>query len=159
LRLLFREHILRAGISGDGAGRYAGRCLVGHLTGCLADNVPPLFCSLWSVCLECELVCHGESTTNLALGHVLALDVELLTVDGTDDAVGNVERQFGDWVLSEVVVCLELVEELGGSDDIVVCVVGAHDLALLLERAGYEWLGGAVVLVGEADVGDIASRG
>lgn len=104
-------------------------------------------------------MCHGESTANLALGHVFALDVELLTVDGTDDAVGDVERQFGDWVLSEVVVCLELVEELGGSDDIVVCVVGAHDLALLLERAGYEGLGGAVVLVGEADVGDIAGWG
>jgi hypothetical protein len=99
---------------------------------------------------------HGEGTTDLALGHVLALDVELLSVDSTNDTVGDVERQFGDWVLSKVVVCLELVKELGRRHDVVVGVVGAHNLALFLERAGDEWLGRAVVLVGEANVRECA---
>lgn len=75
--------------------------------------------------LELELVAHAEGVTDLALGHVLALDVELAVGDGADDAVGQVERRLGDGVLGKVVVGLEFVEELGGGDDVVVCAVGA----------------------------------
>ena len=155
LCLLLWVHILGASIARNGAGGY----VVCDLSGRAADDLPPLLCSLGRVCFECKLMCHGESTADLSLRHILALDVEFLSVNSTDHAVRDVERQFGDWVLSKVVVCLELVEELGGRYDIVVCVVGAHDLALLFERARDEGLSSAVVLVGEADVGEGAGGG
>ena len=150
LRLLFRIHVLGASVAGNRAGRY----IVCDLTRCAADDLPPLLRSLRRVCLERKFMCHGERTADLPLGHILALYIKLLPIHRPDHTIRNIERQFRDWVLSKVVVCLELVEELGRGYDVVVCVVGAHDLALFFERARDEGLGCAVVLVGEADVGE-----
>jgi hypothetical protein len=134
-----RRHTCLRDVGGDRARR-------------LADNLPPLVGSLWCVRLELHLVAHGEAAAQFASRHVFALDVELLPVHGTNHAIGQVEGEFGHGVFGKVVVRLELVEELGGRHDVVVCVVRTHDLALAFQRPRNQRLSSAVVLVGELDL-------
>jgi hypothetical protein len=70
----------------NGAG-WADGHFVGDLARSLADHLPPLLRGLRRVRLEGHLVVHGEGVAELALGHVLALNVELLATDGSDNAV------------------------------------------------------------------------
>lgn len=100
---------------------------------------------------------HAEGVSEFAFGYIFSFDAEFLAVEGADDTVGEVERHFGNGILCKVVIGLVFVEEFGWCDDIVVCVVGAHNLPLALERTGYKGLSGAMVLVGEVDTRDGAS--
>jgi hypothetical protein len=134
---------------------------LGHLgcdvAGGLSDDLPPLVGSLRCMGLELQFVAHAKSVTDFALRDVLALNIELLPIDAADNTVWEVERQLRHGLLGEVVVGLELVEELRRSDDVVVGVVATHDLALALQRAGNDGLGGLMIHVREVDVGDCAS--
>jgi hypothetical protein len=109
---------------------------LGHLgcdvAGGLSDDLPPLVGSLRCMGLELQFVAHAESVTDFTLRDVLALNIELLPVDAADNTVWKIERQLRHGLLGEVVVSLELVQEFRGSDDVVVGVVAAHDLALAL---------------------------
>lgn len=102
--------------------------------------------------LEVELGCSGELTAE-ALGDVLALDVELLTVRDADDGVGEVDGNLWLWVLTDVVVVFEAVQVESVRDSIVTSRVAAgKDVArFAFKRALKQWLGGLVVLVGEGD--------
>ena len=108
--------------------------------------------------LEGILVGHGELVAKAAARNILALDLELQAINGTNHAVGKVQRGLGSRVLCEIVVGLELVHELGGSDDPESGLVLLKQLALALQGASNQRLGGSVVLVGEADVGHAAWR-
>jgi hypothetical protein len=125
----------------------------------LADNLPPLSCSLWCMRLELQFVAEGKATAQLAARDVFALDIELLPVHSTNHAVGQVQREFRYGVFGKVVVRLEFVEELGRRHNVVVGVVRTHDLALAFQRARDQWLRCAVVLVGELDLRDSPRRG
>jgi hypothetical protein len=154
---LKRRHFL---LTSHRTARHASlRNIVCDRASSLADNLPPLVRSLRCMRLERNLMANGEAVAQLTLRHILALDVELLAANSTNHAVRKIERKFWDWVLCKVVVRLELVQELGGRNDVVVCVVRAHDLALALERARDEGLRRAVVLVGELDLRDGARGG
>lgn len=101
-----------------------------------------------------------EGVSDLAAGDVLALDAELGAVDGADDAVGQVEGKFGSGVAAEVVVVFELVEVAGGGHDVEAAAVALeHGAGLALQSALDQGLGGAMLLVGEGDVGEGARRG
>ena len=66
------------------------------------------------------------------LGHVLALDVELLARRAADDGVGQIDAQLRNGILAQVVVILELVQELGRGDDVVCRVVAPGQLVAAL---------------------------
>lgn len=100
-----------------------------------------------------------EGISNLAAGDVLALDAELGAVDGANDAVGQVEGEFGSGVAAEIVVVLELVEVAGGCHDVEAAAVALeHGARLALQSTLDQGLGGAVLLVREGDVGEGARR-
>jgi hypothetical protein len=77
------------------------------------------------VCLEIVVVTCAHGDTYLALGHVLAFDGELVTVNGADSAVWEIERHVWQRIFGEVVVRLEFMQELGGGDDIKVSLIAA----------------------------------
>lgn len=107
--------------------------------------------------LEAELGVGVEGVADLARGDVLALDVELDAVNGTDDAVGQIQGELGGGVLAEVVVVLELVQVAGWADDVVAGGVALDDgTRATLEGALDQGLSGAVVHVGEGDAGERA---
>jgi hypothetical protein len=117
----------------------------------LADDFPPLGCSLWSMRLELQFVAQREAAAQFAARDVLAFNIELLPIHSTDHAVGQVQGEFGYRVFGKVIVRLEFVEEFGGCHDVVVRVVGTHDLSLAFQRARNQWLRCAVVLVRDLD--------
>jgi hypothetical protein len=104
-------------------------------------------------------VAHGEAAAQFASRDVLALDIELLPVHSTDHTVGQVQGEFGYRIFCKVIIRLEFVEELGRRHDVVVCVVGAHDLALAFQRTRDQRLSCAVVLIRELDLRDSPRRG
>jgi hypothetical protein len=108
------------------------------------------------VCLESILVCHGELVTEAAARDILALDLELETVDGANHAVREVERSLRNGILCKVVVGRVLVHVPGRSNDPETGLVLLKQLALLLETTSDQRLSRSVVLVGEADVGHAA---
>lgn len=144
-------------VSSHWTGRTDG-ILVGDGTSSLLYDLPPLLRSLWCMCLELALVAHGETATKLALGRVLALDIELLATDCANHAVGQVKGHLRNRILGKIVVRLKLMEEFGGRNDIVICVVRSHDLALTLQRSSNEGLSGAMVLIWKAYLGNGALR-
>lgn len=142
-------------LAGDWTCWYAALRYVSCHRSCrLSYNLPPLVRRLRGVCLELQLMTNGEAIAQLALRRVLALHVELLTTDGTDHAIRQIERELRYRIFGEVVISLEFVQELGRCDDVVVGVIGAHDLALALEGASDEGLSCAMVLVGKVDLRD-----
>lgn len=125
----------------------------------MLDDLEPFLGVGRSVCLEVELSGAGELAAK-RLTLILALDVELFGVGGADDGVGQVQGQLGLGVGAGVVAVLELVEELGGGDDVVAAGVAKGELVarLALQAAFDERLGRDVVHVGEANIVDGASR-
>lgn len=108
-------------------GRTAGR-LVGDLTRDAGDDLVPLLRVGGRVRLEGELVRHAHLGAQGAAAGVLALDVELLAVDGSDEAVRQVERGLRGRVLGEVVVGFEFVQVFARGDDVEGRVVAFEQL-------------------------------
>jgi hypothetical protein len=117
------------------------------------DDAPPLLGVVGRVRLELELGGGGECAADFAAGDILALDVELDSVNGADDAVWQVQSQVRRGILGEIVRVLEGVQVFGRRDHVVAGTEALDDgTGLALQRSLDGGLGGRVVLVGEGDV-------
>ena len=107
-----------------------------------------------SVGLEREFVGSGHLVAEAATAAVLAAHVELHAINSANEAVRQVQTVLRTWVFGEVIVCLELVQVFGWSDDVESSIILLQHATLALERACNKWLRGLVILVGEVDVLD-----
>jgi len=123
---------------------------------CTSQSLVPFGSVLRGVCLESVLVCHRELVAKAAAAHVLTFNHELLSIESSNHAVGQVERSLGNGVLCKIIIRFILVHVLGRSNDPEAGFVFLQKLAFLLQTASDQRLCGSVVLVGEADVGHAA---
>ena len=74
----------------------------------VADDIEPILGVGGGMRLECQLRVARQLAAH-CLAAILALNVEFVSVGRADDGVGQVDAQFGNGVLAEVVAVLELV--------------------------------------------------
>lgn len=88
-------------------------------SGCISNNVVPFLCIGSRMGLEGEFVVHGERGTDFSFGGVFPFDVELVTIDATDSAVGQVQGELWNRLGAEVIIVFKLMEKFAGCDCIV----------------------------------------
>jgi hypothetical protein len=119
------------------------------------DDAMPLLRIARRMRLKVILGVQMQFRGDLAARHILALDMEFDAINTADAAVMQEQGQLGDRILVEVVVVFEFVEVSRGCDGVVAGLVTrqcAQAVGFALEGAFDEGFGGAVALVGEADV-------
>lgn len=66
---------------------------------------------------------HCHSASNLTLGNILSLDIELLATNTSNGAVWKIERHLWSRVFTKIVIVLEFMKIFAGCDCIKTSVV------------------------------------
>ena len=113
------------------------------------------------MCLEGQLVAHGQSAADLALRRVLSLHIELLPADTADRAVWKVEGHLRSGIFPEVVIILEFMKIFAGCDCIkarTITLECSKRTRLALQSPRYQWLGRRMILIWKRNIGRSSFR-